>query len=385
MNGINRRQFLSHSGTFITVPILLNTLGPFLKPLMANSRMTIPDELNIPILKALGIGISAPNPHNTQAWKFKILSDYECLLYVDETRLLPETDPPARQIHIGQGTFLETLVIGAAGLGFDSEINYFPEGYYDLSEIGIKPVAHIKLIKSVKITEDSLHDSLPKRQTNRTPYTGPVITQAEFDTIHTMVKLNGIKLGFINNANEIEKLNSIFLKAMEIETNTYRLYDETKIWFRFNDQEIEKNNDGLSLGSNGMSGLMKWFAEKFFLSRDSWHSESNKKAGLNNFQKAVESSRGFVYIQTDTNNQLDWVKAGRAYTRLNLAATKLGPALHPMSQVQQEYPEMKETQAEFNSLLDVKEPGKIQMVARLGRSAYRYDLSRRSVNSMLIR
>ncbi|MFT6914813.1 MAG: hypothetical protein ACJAWL_001112 [Motiliproteus sp.] len=37
-------------------------------------------------------------------------------LYVDPERLLPATAPFYRQIHIGQGTFLETLAIAAIGL-----------------------------------------------------------------------------------------------------------------------------------------------------------------------------------------------------------------------------------------------------------------------------
>jgi hypothetical protein len=69
---------------------------------------------------------------------------------------------------------------------------------------------------------------------------------------------------------------------------------------------------------------------------------------------------------------------------LNLAATKLGLALHPLSQVLQEFPEMKATQAEFNALLGIKEPGKIQMMARLGRSPYQYYQPRRPVESMLM-
>jgi len=385
MNRIHRRKFLSQTGSFITVPILLNTLGPFLKPLVANSSIKdFPDELNTPILKSMGIGITAPNPHNTQAWKFKMLNDYECLLYVDEKRLLPETDPPARQIHIGQGTFLETLTIGATGFGFDSEIQYFPDGFYDFNEIGTKPVAHIKLTKSKTNDLDSLYDNLPKRQTTRTIYSGPIITKEEFYKIHSLVNSDEVKLGFINNENELKKLAAIFIKAMDIETNTYHLYDETKNWFRFSDEEIAKYNDGISLNSNGMSGLSKWFAEKFFLSSDSWHSKRNKTIGLKSFQNAVESSRGLVYIKTDSNNQLDWVKTGRVYSRINLAATNLGLALHPMSQVLQEFPEMSETQNEFNSLLDIKKPARIQMIARLGRSDYRYIQSRRPVKSMMI-
>ena len=52
--------------------------------------------LATPIDKAIAFGCNAPNPHNTQAWKFRNTSELETVFYVDEERLLPVTDPSAR-------------------------------------------------------------------------------------------------------------------------------------------------------------------------------------------------------------------------------------------------------------------------------------------------
>ena len=97
----------------------------------------------------------------------------------------------------------------------------------------------------------------------------------------------------------------------------------------------------------------------------------------------MKSSKGFIYIKSDANTQSDWIKSGRLYARLNLAVTQLGLSLHPLSQVLQEYPEMKQIQSEFNTLLGVEEPSKIQMIVRIGRSDYRYKQYRRQVSSMV--
>jgi hypothetical protein len=48
-----------------------------------------------PIMQGVRYGIQAPNPHNTQAWKIRPVSPTQMLLYVDERRTLPVTDPPA--------------------------------------------------------------------------------------------------------------------------------------------------------------------------------------------------------------------------------------------------------------------------------------------------
>jgi len=127
---LTRARFLTNAAGMLTVPMFLehcarasrlsgeNPEDPF-----ANAKSL---GLTDPIFSAINCGIAAPNPHNTQAWKFKILGPLEMLLYVDEQRILPVTDPPTRQIHIGQGTFLETLNLGANRLGYTTRIDLFP-------------------------------------------------------------------------------------------------------------------------------------------------------------------------------------------------------------------------------------------------------------------
>ncbi len=98
-----------------------------------------------PIMRGAGYGILAPNPHNTQAWRIRPVSATQLLLYVDERRLLPETDPPARQIHIGCGCFIETLAVGMSAHGYATSVDYLPEGSHGRAEAGRKPVARITL------------------------------------------------------------------------------------------------------------------------------------------------------------------------------------------------------------------------------------------------
>jgi hypothetical protein len=142
---MERREFLFKSGMVVSAAFLGrfsnaaemgnnladSGLGP--KTVFHGLRPD-PDQFKEPILKAISYGMNAPNPHNTQAWKFKLLNTNEALFYVDETRLLKETDPPARQIHIGCGSFLALLKIGAGNLGYSAQIDYLPEGSYGLSK-----------------------------------------------------------------------------------------------------------------------------------------------------------------------------------------------------------------------------------------------------------
>lgn len=343
------------------------------------------DESDIPIKRAIGIGVNAPNPHNTQAWKFRNLSDLETLLYVDERRLLPATDPPVRQIHIGCGCFLETLAIGATGTGYDSILDYFPEGFYGQDEIGMRPVARITLSKQANPRKDELYDYIFPRQTNRKNYVGPkmMASGAEFDLLQKSYTDDSVKLVCMNDQAEMRPLLDIFYKAMEIECKSHVRYEETRLWFRFNEKQRAEKRDGLSVPQLGVDGFKRWFLERYLNKGNPsrWYSTRSINSYLGLAKAGIESSQGLVLLKTQTNDQMDWIRSGREYARVGLAASKLGFYLHPYSQVLQEYPEMRELQTEFNRLLGIKGGEKIQMAVRIGRASRPYYTYRRTLDS----
>jgi hypothetical protein len=170
---MDRRSFIIKSGTFISASTLLSLFGCAPEKLILGSekkaKRPSSDDFSQPILMAIAIGVNTANPHNTQAWKFKVVSDTKAIMYVDETRLLPATDPPARQIHIGCGCFLETLRIGSTSFGYQSYIDLLPDGQYQFDEIGTKPIAVIEL-KKEKTKRDELYEHIFTRRTNRSKY-----------------------------------------------------------------------------------------------------------------------------------------------------------------------------------------------------------------------
>ena len=60
------------------------------------------------------------------------------------------------------------------------------------------------------------------------------------------------------------------------------------------------------------------------------------------------------------------MQAGRDYVRLNLQATALGVAIHPVSQTLQEYSEMADLYTAVHVTLGVTTPSRIQMLVRVG-------------------
>jgi hypothetical protein len=339
-----------------------------------------------PILKAIAYGIQAPSPHNTQAWKFELVSDTEALLYIDERRLLATTDPPARQIHIGAGCCVEMLAIGMSTLGYETDVEYLPRGPYGFDEIGRKPVARIALRPSATARPDELAEFIGQRQTSRKPYSGPPLSDEEAAKIRAQVQSDDVEILFIVRPAEMRPLLDIFYRAMEIEVTTPHLYEETRVWFRFNERQRRAHGDGLSIPQAGVDGLKRRVIEWGLRNGDpkAWNSPRSTRGFLEPYRRAIDSARGLVLLKTETNNQLDWLKAGRSFARLQLSLTQLGLTSHPYSQVLQEFPEMAELQAEFNGILGVREPEKIQMAVRVGRSKRAYVARRRDPQDFII-
>ena len=80
---------------------------------------------------------------------------------------------------------------------------------------------------------------------------------------------------------------------------------------------------------------------------------------------------------------LDWVKVGQDYTRLQLAFLVYGFYMQPLSQVLQEFDEMKNLRNKFGKIMDVVHQEKIQMVLRVGKSEKPYLTYRRNVKSFI--
>src|SRR5688500_4336653 len=104
---------------------------------------------------ALSYAILAPNPHNRQPWIADLSASDEIILYCQEDRRLPYTDPFDRQITIGLGCFLELLVMAAAAQGFHADVTVFPDGE-PAPRLDDRPVARILFVRDDQQIVDPL-------------------------------------------------------------------------------------------------------------------------------------------------------------------------------------------------------------------------------------
>jgi hypothetical protein len=320
-------------------------------------------------LAMLSQAMLAPNSHNIQPWKIELTGNDSFDLYVDQDRLLPWTDPPARQIHISQGTFLETLKIAASSNGYRTQIRYFPQGEYDNQSIEDKPVASVRLISDPAIKQDPFYELLTVRQSNKRTYDNHDIPESDLQALREPYPVDGLDT-FCSNSKELRRhLSPMLGKSMAIETKNLDRNKETVDLFRFNEAEVLDTRDGFSVANNGMTGLMRFIVETFFLGSraESYAVDSAfSKEGIKMAYQQANSAAAYGWIVSRGNTRLDQIMAGHLYARINLLTAKLGIAQHPMSQILEEYADMRDIQKEFLSLLKVPEGSTVQMLYRLG-------------------
>ena len=315
-------------------------------------------------LKMLSYAILAPNPFNKQPWQLLLKNTNEISLYIDPDRLLAMTDPLHRLIYASQGTFLELLSMSAKEFGYKTTIQLFPEGIDPVEKTGKSPVAKI-IIAKTKVEKEDLFSQIPLRVTNRRPYKGPPITVEELKILQK--SYNNVKnypMRFITDAEKISKIANLMSEAFKIEVYTERTYAETPKMFRFNADEVAKYRDGFSYENMGVTGNVKFFAEKFS-GRDKSFSESFKKRTVNSVEKNAHSAKVFGIMFTQENNRIEQVEIGRKYARVHLTATKLNLSMQMMSQILEEYEELAEVQKKF---LEIIKPytGVPQLIFRIG-------------------
>jgi len=335
----------------------------------------------------LGYAILAPHSHNLQSWLVDLRTPNEIVLRCDLTRLLPETDPFSRQIMMSHGTFLELLDIAARERGLRAEISLFPEGPFGPSSLDQRPVARIRLVADPTVTKDPLFAQILQRRTNRSLYdvARPVPVDA-WQAMLESVKPNTLRFGFVglDQPEALQRHRAIASDAWRIELTTPRTVMESYKVLRVGAAEIEEHRDGLYVLDQ--IPLLMSKVGLFDRSKPPTPSDYATTSQIKDFTAKLESTPGFLWMVTDGNDRVTQVNAGRAYARVQLAATAAGIALQPLQQALQEYPEQAKPYAEIRSLLDASSPARtVQMWARAGFAPPVGPAPRRGVDAQLLR
>jgi hypothetical protein len=316
-------------------------------------------------LDAFRHAILAPNPHNRQPWRIKLVGTDQALISCDLERRLPQTDPFDRQILIGFGCFLEIARITAAERGVRMDIEPFPEGLPG-ERLDIRPIAAVRFVKDPSVRKDPLFRFIATRRSNKRPYdmTKPVDQLALAALAASTEGKAGLQIVATKDERLVQSLRALSWDAWKIEFDTRHSWQETVDLMRIGKAEIETNPDAVSVGG----AFLDMMALTGQLTREKMATPGSvaHNSAIDRYKPTLASGMAYSWITTDTNTRRDQLNAGKAWVRVNLEATRQNLGFHPISQALQEYKEMRAEYIRVHKMLGAQPGQCVQMLVRLG-------------------
>jgi hypothetical protein len=335
----------------------------------------------------LAHAILAPHSHNLQSWLVDLRTPGEIVLRVDLERLLPETDPFSRQIVMSQGTFLELLDLAARERGLRADIALFPEDEFGPDKLDARPVARVRLVPDAGIARDPLFAQILRRHTNRNAYdTARQVPAEAWNAMVAAVAPHPLRLGFVGPAQAaaLQRQREVASAAWRVEVTTARTMLESVKVLRVGSSEIARHRDGISITSPMLVALDR--VGLFDRSRAPAPDSAAVRSQIEDFDKKIASTQHFLWMVSEGNTRTTQIAAGRAYARVQLAATTHGVVMQPLQQALQEYPEVAGPYADIHRLLEAPRPTHtVQMWARVGFAAPVDPAPRRGLDAHIVR
>lgn len=339
-----------------------------------------------PRLWILSHAILAPHSHNLQSWVVDLRQSDHILLHCDLQRLLPQTDPLSRQIMMSHGTFLELLDLAARERGLRADTTLFPQGPFGPGALDARPVASVRLTPDSTVQKDPLFAQILHRHTNRGAYditrAVPVAAWQAMQAAAGVV----IRVGHagLEQGAALQQHRRIARDAWRIELTVPRTVMESFQVLRVGTAEIAAHRDGLSLTDPFVVALER--LGLFDRSRAPGPDDYATTSQVKDFDAKLASTPGFVWMVSADNSRATQVQAGRAYARLQLAATAHGLGMQPLSQALQEYEEQQQPYAAIHALAGATRPGEtVQMWARVGYAPAVEPAPRRRLQDFIVR
>ena len=338
---MNRRQILRIAGGgFVAAATLPGLTGcNSAMPAAAIAAWQAPAD-NLDLRRwVLSHALLAPHAHNLQSWLVDLSEPDTILLRMDMQRLLPETDPLSRQSVISQGTFIEVLDLAARQRGYRTEVTPFPEGAYSPETPDTRPTARIRLVRDAAVQPDPLFTQVFRRHTNRGAYEPRAPEAAALKALQDSTTGLPVTLGWVTREQEatMARHRQIAMDAWRTELVTPRTLLESYKVLRIGPKEIAEHRDGIALNTPFVRAMTA--LGLFDRTQASAADSSELKDQIDKFNTRIAGTPAYVWLNTRGNDRVTQLLAGRAYVRVQLAATAHGLSMHPLSQALQEYPE----------------------------------------------
>ena len=278
------------------------------------------------IRKILESAILAPSGENCQPWKF-IVNETAIKLYN-----VPEKDMSIYNFKqsgsfLANGAVIENIMIAASALGYNADVNLFPDKGNE------NFVAEIKFSKTSPQKEE-LYQYIPLRVTNRKPYKDIPLTLQQMEEIRAVAsELNYGKVYLIEDKASREILGQAVSSNEKVMLNNKYLHQFFFDHISWNKKEDDEKKEGFFIDTLELPPPIKAIFRAF--KNWSFMSLLNKLG----FYKMIAKQNANAYssapvmgiLIAEGNTSKDYVMTGRVVQRIWLKITKQGLYLHPLA------------------------------------------------------
>jgi nitroreductase len=279
----------------------------------------------------------APSAHNTQPWLLEY-SEHRVALDVDPARHLAAGDPTRRDLMLGLGAFVETVLVVAAAEG-----------------IGLELAGDAFVPGAVYETPFTAAD-VSRRQTSRLPYDGP-LADADLEAVRA-------HLGPSERVHALaaSELVEVFLVADRHVYESPPVVAELRRWLRLSKRDPDYTRDGLTYEALCLSAVEARVLGLLL------RPGPMRVCRMLRLHRALAASSARVLREETViilESDGDVREAGRALMRVWLELARRGLYTHPLSQIL----DCAQTESELARRLGIAGPRRLLSVFRAGRSA----------------
>jgi nitroreductase len=283
------------------------------EPIMDSDALTHPTDtqaITHTIADAAAAAGYAPSIHNTQPWRWRLVSN-TLDLYLVPSRILQVTDPDGRLATLSCGVALHHARVTLSAQGWNVTVTRVPDG------AGSDLLARLHIEGRASVDPQSvLHlRSIPLRHTDRRPVTGAPVDPADLAAITAAVEAQDTRL-YTLRPDQILDLAAAADHAQRSEAADSAWQAELAYW----------TGDARPAGTGLPDAVIPDQATQTTVPGRDFGHHGDLPVSAEHDKAAV-----FVMLYGSTDEPLDWLRAGEALSAGWLTATEHGISVVPHS------------------------------------------------------
>lgn len=281
---------------------------------------------------------AAPSLHNSQPWRFRIRPDVIELL-VDPERQVPIADPDGREMRIACGAALFNLRLALIGLGIRPLVSILT----DRDDPQVVAAVRHGGRRAISPELRRLLDAVPRRRTNRRPFTDAVVRTPEQLALRRAATEEGAWLHLVTDPAQRAELGRLARSAHLRQTGDPAFATELATW------------TGNSVGR--YDGVPAHVGGPYPAPNQSWVLRDFGNAGPRPDPAVYEPEPLIGILSVHSDGPREDVRSGEAMQRVLLTATTRGLTASFLSQLV-EVPDVRE---QVRRLINATRPPRVVM------------------------